>query len=357
MTEAVEFGFSAVPFAHQQPVIDSATIAEMKIVFCGTPLFAVPALKAVLRVGHEVALAVTQPDRPAGRGQTLVAPAVKEAALEAGLPVVQPEKIKKNSEFQARLEAIAPDAILVVAYGRIIPSWMLELPRYGNLNLHGSLLPKYRGAAPIQWAVANGEAETGVTAMRLDEGLDTGAILMQRAMAIAPDQTAADLYPLLAEMGAALMVETLAGLEAGSITPVKQNDALATHAPILTREDGRMDFTQSAMTIYNRWRGFQPWPGAWTTLKGKKLVAHRLMPFDARSIKSGPAETGAVSVEQGRMFVRCGEGTWLELVEVQLEGKKRMAASEFLRGHAFEAGDKLSEHQDPVPRAQGSGRP
>src|SRR6185437_5476940 len=223
----------------------------MRFVFCGTPSFAVPTLKAVLRAGHEVALVVTQPDRPSGRKMTLAAPPVKEAALEAGLPVIQPEKIKKNAEFQAQLEAIAPDAILVVAYGRIIPKWMLDLPLHGNLNLHGSLLPKYRGAAPIQWAVANGEAETGVTIMRLDEGLDTGAVLMQRAMAIAPDQTAADLFPLLAEMGAALMVETLEGLAADSITPEKQDDAAATHAPILTREDGRMDFTQSAMTIYN----------------------------------------------------------------------------------------------------------
>jgi len=312
----------------------------MRIIFCGTPLFAVPTLKAVLRAGHEVALVVTQPDRPAGRRQTLVAPAVKEAALAAGLPVVQPEKIKKNEEFQARLEALAPEAILVVAYGRIIPSWMLELPPHGNLNLHGSLLPKYRGAAPIQWAVANGEAETGVTTMRLDEGLDTGAILMQRAMAIAPDQTAADLFPLLAEMGAALMVETLEGLAAGSIPPEKQDDAEATYAPILTREDGRMDFTQPAMTIYNRWRGFQPWPGAWTMLKGKKLVAHRLMPLDAESM-DGPEEPGSVGVEQERLFVRCGEGTWLEMIEVQLEGKRRLAAAEFLRGRAVVAGDVL----------------
>ncbi|MGB7188648.1 MAG: methionyl-tRNA formyltransferase [Acidobacteriaceae bacterium] len=315
----------------------------MKLVFCGTPSFAVPTLKAVLRAGHEIALVVTQPDRPAGRGQTMVAPAVKEAALAAGLPVVQPEKIKKNEEFQARLVALAPDAILVVAYGRIIPTWMLELPRYGNLNLHGSLLPRYRGAAPIQWAVANGEAETGVTTMRLDEGLDTGAILLQRGMAIAPDQTSADVYPRLAEMGAALMVETLEGLAAGSIPPVKQEDGLATYAPILTREDGRMDFTQPAMTIYNRWRGFQPWPGAWTTLKGKKLVAHRLMPLDAGSIKGGPLEPGALGVEQERLFVRCGEATWLELVDVQLEGKKRMVAADFLRGRAVETGDRLGE--------------
>jgi methionyl-tRNA formyltransferase len=313
----------------------------MKLVFCGTPSFAAPTLKSAVRAGHDVVLAVTQPDRPGGRGMQLVAPPVKEAALAAGIPVVQPEKIKNNAEFRAQLEAIAPDAILVVAYGRIIPKWMLDLPRFGNLNLHGSLLPKYRGAAPIQWAVANGEPVTGVTTMRLDEGLDTGDMLMQREMAIAPDQTAADLYPLLAEIGAALMIETLDGLAAQTIFPQKQDDTLATLAPILTRDDGRMDFIQPAMTVYNRWRGFQPWPGAWTLLGGKKLTAHQLTPLESSALAGGPAEPGAVRVEQNRLYVRCGAGTWLQLVEVQLEGKKRMLAADFLRGHPLKTGDRL----------------
>lgn len=309
----------------------------MKLVFCGTPFFAVPTLKAALRAGHEVALVVTQPDRPVGRGQAMAAPAVKEAAVAAGLPVIQPEKIKKNDEFRERLEGIAPDAILVVAYGRIIPKWMLELPIYGNLNLHGSLLPKYRGAAPVQWAVANGEPETGVTIMRLDQGLDTGPMLAQRAMALAPDQTAADVFPLLAEMGAALMVETLKGLAGGAVRQVEQDDAAATYAPILTRDDGRMDFNDPAMKIYNRWRGFQPWPGAWTTLHGKKLTAHRMMPLEA----SGHDEPGTVRIEGGQLFVYCGGGTRLDLLEVQLEGKKRMSAGDFLRGRQIQSGDKL----------------
>ena len=313
----------------------------MKIVFCGTPSFAVPTLRAVLRAGHEVALVVTQPDRPSGRGLTTIAPPVKETALAACLPVVQPEKIKKNEEFRKLLEQIAPDAILVVAYGRIIPKWMLELPRYGNLNLHASVLPKYRGAAPIQWAVANGEPETGATTMRLDEGLDTGEILLQRVMPIAPDQTSEDIFPLLAEMGASLMVETLNGLAAGTIAARKQDDARATHAPILTRDDGRMDFSKPAMMLYNRWRGFQPWPGAWTLLNGKKFVVHRMMPLDAGSLTGGPDEPGSLRVDEGRMFVRCGEGTWLELVEVQIEGKKRMLAADFLRGHRLTTGDRL----------------
>ena len=313
----------------------------MKLVFCGTPSFAVPTLKAVLRAGHEVALAVTQPDRPGGRGLQVVVPPIKETAIAAGIPVVQPEKIKNNVEFRSRLEQIQPDAILVVAYGRIIHKWMLDLPHFGNLNLHGSLLPKYRGAAPIQWAVANGEPTTGVTTMHLDEGLDTGDILMQREMAIAPDQTALDLYPLLAEMGAALMVETLDGLGSGSITPQKQDDSLATLAPILTREDGRMDFSRPAMAVYNRWRGFQPWPGAWTLLGGKKLTAHRLMPLEVSALSGGPADPGAIRIEEGRLYVRCGERTWLELVEIQLESKKRMPAADFLRGHPLTTGDRL----------------
>jgi len=313
----------------------------MKLVFCGTPSFAVPTFKTVLRAGHQIALAVTQPDRPAGRGMRVVIPPVKEAAIAAGVPVVQPEKIKSNAEFRIRLESIQPDAILVVAYGRIIPKWMLDLPRFGNLNLHGSLLPKYRGAAPVQWAIANDEPVTGVTTMRLDEGLDTGDILMQREMAIAPDQTATHLYPLLAEMGAALMVETLDGLASGTITPQKQDHALASHAPILTRDDGRMDFTQPAMIVYNRWRGFQPWPGAWTLLGGKKLTAHRLMPLEPSALSGVPTAPGEIHVNDGRLFVRCGAGTLLELVDVQLEGKKHMAAADFLRGHSLHTGDRL----------------
>ncbi|HEY6448774.1 MAG TPA: methionyl-tRNA formyltransferase [Acidobacteriaceae bacterium] len=311
----------------------------MKLVFCGTPLFAVPTLKLILRAGYDVPLVITQPDRPAGRGQQLTAPPVKTTALEAGLPVMQPEKIRVNEGLRGELEKIHPDAILVVAYGRIIPKWMLELPRLGNLNLHGSMLPKYRGAAPVQWAIANGEAATGATTMRLDEGLDTGDILLQRELPLAPDMTAVDVFPLLAEMGADLMVETLRGLDEGTITRQPQDESRASHAPILTREDGRMDFTQPAMTLYNRWRGFQPWPGAWTTLEGKKLAIHRLLPTELRGARG--TEPGTAASQQGTLFVACGEDTWLELVEVQPEGKRRMTASDFLRGHAVETGTRF----------------
>ena len=311
----------------------------MKLVFCGTPAFAVPTLKLALRAGYDVPLVVTQPDRPVGRAQQMTAPPVKKTAIEAGIRVTQPEKIKNNAELRAELEVIAPDAILVVAYGRIIPKWMLELPRLGNLNLHGSLLPRYRGAAPVQWAIANGEAATGATTMRLDEGLDTGDILLQRELPLAPDMTATDVLPLLAEMGGDLMMETLRELDAERIVPRKQDESKATLAPILTREDGRMDFMRPAMTLYNRWRGFQPWPGAWTMLGGKKLAVHRMLPTEVTE-KRG-TEPGTVVVQQGTLFVACGGGTWLELVAVQPEGKRRMTAGEFLRGRAVESGTRL----------------
>ncbi len=311
----------------------------MKLVFCGTPAFAVPTLKLALRAGYDVPLVITQPDRPVGRGQKLTAPPVKTTAMEAGIRVAQPEKIKNNAELRAELQAIRPDAILVVAYGRIIPKWMLDLPRLGNLNLHGSLLPKYRGAAPIQWAIANGEAATGATTMRLDEGLDTGDILLQREMALAPSMTATDVFPLLSEMGADLMMETLRLLDAGEISPRRQDEAKASLAPILTREDGRMDFSRPAMTLYNRWRGFQPWPGAWTMLGGRKLAVHRMLPTEVRGGQA--AQPGELKVDEGTMFAACGEGSWLELVEVQPEGKRRMTAGDFLRGNAVTSGTLL----------------
>jgi methionyl-tRNA formyltransferase len=299
----------------------------MRLVFCGTPQFAIPSLQQLLAAGHSIELVVTQPDRVRGRDHDASPPPVKLLAVEAGLPVVQPEKIKLNSDLRARLEAIQPDAIIVVAYGRIIPEWMLNLPRWGNLNLHASLLPKYRGAAPIQWAVANGESVTGATTMHLDQGLDTGEILLQRELPIGPEQTAEELFPLLATSGASLMIETLKGLEEGTIQPVSQDDAQASLAPILEREDALVDFARSASEIYNRWRGFQPWPGAYTFFRRKKLTLHRLIP--AGSVDAPPGE---LIMERDRLFVASGSATRLELLEVQLEGKKRMPVADFLRG-------------------------
>lgn len=317
------------------------TPARLKLVFCGTPQFAVPTLQALLRVGHDIALVVSQPDRPVGREQQLTAPPVKQTALAADLRVTQPEKIRSNADFRAQLEAIAPDAIVVVAYGRIIPPWMLALPRLGCINLHASLLPKYRGAAPIQWAVAMGDAFTGNTTMLLEEGLDTGPILLHQTHEIEPEQTSVELFETLSHAGAPLVLQTLSGLASGTIEPRPQNHAFATFAPLLDREDGRMNFAgRTAHELYNRWRGFQPWPGAFTALDGKKLIAHRIAvaPEPARGHL---AECGRICVENHRLFVACAENTWLELLEVQLEGKKRMPAAEFLRGNALTADARL----------------
>jgi methionyl-tRNA formyltransferase len=309
----------------------------MRLVFCGTPQFAVPTLEAVIAAGHQVALVLTQPDRPVGRDQQLQAPPVKQFALAHGIPVLQPDKIKNNTELRNELEAIAPDAILVVAYGRIIPQWMLDLPRHGNVNLHGSLLPKYRGAAPIQWAVANGETVTGITTMRLDAGLDTGPMLLAQAIPVGEEETAVDVYENLAEVGAPLMVETLRRLEAGDLAFQLQDHSHATHAPILTRDDGRIDFHRTAREIHNRWRGFQPWPGAFTTLRGKKLIVHRMHPVDSHSL----SDCGSIRVEAETILVACGSFTTLAIDEVQPEGKRRMSAAEFLRGYQLNSGERL----------------
>jgi methionyl-tRNA formyltransferase len=310
----------------------------VRLVFCGTPQFAIPTLQQLLAAGHAIDLVITQPDRVRGRDQEPSPPPVKVLAMEVGLPVMQPEKIKNNPELRARLETIQPDAIIVVAYGRIIPEWMLNLPRWGNINLHGSLLPKYRGAAPIQWAVAHGETVTGNTTMRLDPGLDTGDMLLQRSLPIAPDQTAEQLFPLLAASGAGLMLDTLAGLEAGTIQPIPQDHAGASLAPILKREDALVDFARSAAEIYNRWRGFQPWPGAYSFFRGKKLTLHRLLPAGFTA-----AAPGELAVEGERLFVAAGSATRLELLEVQLEGKKRMPVADFLRGMPPRPQERLGE--------------
>jgi methionyl-tRNA formyltransferase len=297
-------------------------------------------LQALIAAGHEIGLVVSQPDRPVGRAQQMTAPPVKETALAAGLEVTQPEKIKNNVEFRARLEAIAPDVIVVVAYGRIIPPWMLALPRLGCVNLHASLLPKYRGAAPIQWAVAMGETVTGNTTMLLEEGLDTGPILMQQEIPIAPGATAADLFDVLAKAGEPLVVETLAGLEAGTIRPQVQDHARATLAPLLTRDEGHMSFAKyTARELWNRWRGFQPWPGVFAFLEGKKLIVHRM-----NVVVSGidaARSVGTVIADGRRMLVACAQGTWLEFVEVQLEGKKCVSAADFLHGHLHFTGMQL----------------
>ncbi|MFZ0814488.1 MAG: methionyl-tRNA formyltransferase [Candidatus Sulfotelmatobacter sp.] len=309
--------------------------SSLNLVFCGTPRFAVPTLSKAVEAGFHVHLVVTQPDRPKGRGLEPVSSQVKERALQLGLRVVQPESIKRNEEFQSQLSGIKPDAILVVGYGRIIPQWMLDLPPLGNINLHASLLPKYRGAAPVQWAIARGETATGVTTMRIDAGLDTGDILLQEEVPIAPDDTAETLAPKLATVGADLTVTTLRGLQAGSVHPRQQDHAQATLAPILRKDDGLIDFSCSATEILNRMRGFQPWPGAYTKFRGKTLQVWRAEPA------KGTLPSAELRVEGERFFVGCGENTAIELFELQLEGKKRNSAADFLRGYRPQPGEKL----------------
>ena len=310
----------------------------MKLVFCGTPDFAVPSLQALVDAGHDVALVLTQPDRPAGRKLELHAPPIKELALTLGLPLLQPERIKNNPDLRAHLESLVPDAIIVVAYGRIIPTWMLELPRFGNINVHGSLLPKYRGAAPIQWAVANGESETGVTTMLLDAGLDTGDTLLFHSLPITPDTTSPQLYPQLSQIGASLLIQTLSGLEQGTLHPVLQNHAEVSLAPILTREHGRIDLGQrTALQTYNRWRGFTPWPGAHAIFRGKRFLIHH-MQTSSITLDLQPNQLDSSSAQ---LYVGAANNTALLLDEVQLEGKPRMSGARFARDFQLHPGEHL----------------
>jgi methionyl-tRNA formyltransferase len=309
--------------------------SSLNLVFCGTPRFAVPTLEKLVEAGFAVRLVVTQPDKPRGRGLELAVSPVKESAITLGLPITQPDKIKTNEEFHSQLSAINLDAIIVVGYGRILPQWMIDLPPLGNINLHASLLPKYRGAAPIQWAIASGEAVTGVTTMCIDAGLDTGDILQQEEIAITPADTAEMLAPRLAAIGADLMVETLRGLASRNIHPRPQDPTKASLAAILKKEDGRIDFHRSAQEICNRLRGFQPWPGAFTSFRGKNLQV-----WSAKPLLRSLAE-GGLLIEGDHLLVGCGDATALELLEIQLEGKKRMAARDFMHGYHLGKGEQL----------------
>ena len=301
----------------------------MDLVFCGTPQFAVTTLQRLVRAGFPIRLVVTQPDRPSGRGMEPAASPVKREALANNLPITQPEKIKNNEEFRAQLESIRPQAIVVVGYGRIIPQWMIDLPPLGNINLHASLLPKYRGAAPIQWAIASGETVTGVSTMRINAGLDTGDILEQREEPIRDDDTALTLAPRLAHTGAELVITSLAGLAKGTLTPKPQDDSRATLAPILTKEDGLIDFARTATETWNRLRGFQPWPGAFTRFRGKLLHVHQAVPAAEVAVVSA----GHFAIENERLLLGFAHSTALEIHELQMEGKKHMSARDFINGY------------------------
>jgi methionyl-tRNA formyltransferase len=337
----------------------------MRLIFLGTPAFAVPTLEEIVAAGHDVVTVVTQPDRPSGRAQQPAPPPVKEAALGLGLPVYQPERVRRPEAVE-HLRALGAEAMVVVGYGQILPQGIIDLAPRGIINVHASLLPKYRGAGPIQWAILNGETWTGVTTMQIDAGLDTGDMLLKQETHILPEETALELGERLAEMGANLLIATLDGLVHGTIVPEKQDPAKATYAPILKKEDGLIDWSQPALAIHNRVRGLQPWPGAYTSFRGRTLhiwksqalfrvgeegapkigavlwqppVAPEPRPNGA-ALKVWPPPGGIQMMEP--VVVSCGSGA-LRLLEVQLEGRKRMPAADFARGQRLTQNDVLGE--------------
>jgi methionyl-tRNA formyltransferase len=303
----------------------------VRVIFLGTPEFAVPTLERIAAAGQTVSLVVTQPDRPQGRKHELIPSPVKAAALRHSIPVYQPERIRRP-EALALLKEQAPDVMVVVGYGQIIPQSVIDLAPLGIINVHASLLPELRGAAPIQWSIARGYKRTGVTTMRIDAGLDTGDILLQWETPIGPDETACELSARLAEAGADLLVRTLADLCAGSIRPRPQDSSLATYAPVLKKEDGRIDWSNPAQQIHDLIRGFQPWPGAHTSFRGQSLHLwrSRLVP-EQMVAETTNLPPGALIEKQG-VFAVGGDGAALELLEVQLEGRKRMPAEVFANG-------------------------
>lgn len=307
----------------------------MRLVFLGTPEFAVPTLERVVEAGRQVLAVVTQPDRPSGRGQHAAPPPVKEAAARLGLPVYQPERVRRPEAVEF-LRALGAEAMVVVGYGQIIPQTVIDLAPLGIINVHASLLPKYRGAGPIQWAILNGETRTGVTTMRIDAGLDTGDMLLKAGTEIGPEENAIELGKRLAVMGANLLVETLRDLAAGTIVPQKQDPSQATYAPLLKKEDGLLDWSQPAQSIHNRVRGLQPWPGAYTSFRGQTLHI-----WKSKTVRgAGPRPARFISLKP--VVVSCGSGA-LEILEVQLEGRKRISAADFANGQRLTGNDILGE--------------
>jgi methionyl-tRNA formyltransferase len=314
-------------------------VSGLRIVFCGTPQFAVPSLEHVLvQKDFEVAAVLTQPDRPRGRGQKVASPAVKEAALAAGLPVHQPEKIR-IPEVETLLRGLKPDAIVIIAYGQIVPEKLLIIPPLGWINLHASLLPKYRGAAPINWVIANGEERTGVTTMKIDAGMDTGEMLLQHELGIGPKETAPELAERLAVAGAPLLVETLRGLSAGALHGRAQNSAEASYAPLLKKEDGRIEWERTSREIFDRMRGFAPWPGAFSTFRGR--ICH--LWGEAAIGRESVARPGTLILDGEECSVACGGGSALRLERVKLEGRSEVGAMEFARGARLAGGEHFGK--------------
>jgi methionyl-tRNA formyltransferase len=296
----------------------------LRIVYLGTPQFAVPSLEALIEAGHDVVQVFTQPDRPKGRGQSIAMSPVKETAIRHGLGVSQPQRIR-HAESLEQLRQLAPDVMVIVGYGQIIPQNIIDIPRFGIINVHGSLLPKYRGAAPIQWAIAHGETTTGVTTMRINAGLDTGDMLLKAETAIEPNENAVELGERLSRLGADLLIETLRD---PSMPGTAQDDHLATHAPILNKNDGAIDWTWPAQVIHNRARGFYPWPGASTQFRDQTLLVWRT----AICAGTTSVEPGRLLNAKGPLKISCGQGSMIELLEVQQEGRKRVSSVDFRNG-------------------------
>jgi len=314
-------------------------VSRLRLLFCGTPHFAVPSLKTLLQQSDlEIAGVFTQPDRPRGRGQAISFSPVKETALAANLPVYQPLQVRAP-EVEAQLGAIAPDAVVIIAYGQIIPARLLTIPKHGWINLHASLLPKYRGAAPINWAIVNGETRTGITTMRIDAGMDTGNILLQQELPIGPEETAPELAARLSEAGEPLMLATLRGLALGQIAPRPQNHAQATHAPLLKRENGRIDWSLTATEIYNRMRGFAPWPGAYTEFRAQTCHLWG-KPVSNQKTDAAP---GTILAAAGLLRVACGQSSLLALESVKLEGRRLTPAAEFAHGARLQPGERFAK--------------
>lgn len=311
-------------------------MSRPKILFMGTPEFAIPSLERLTR--YEIVGVVTGVDKPKGRGLKLSSSPVKQWAEKHGIRVLQPQRLKESETIES-IRSLEPDYIVVASYGRILPPEVLKIPRKSPLNVHPSLLPKYRGAAPVQWTLINGEKETGVTIFEMDEGMDTGRILYQVKTEIAPDENAGELLSRLARLGADALVETIELIEAGRVNPIPQNHSEATYARLLKKEDGRIDWSLSAIELHNRVRGMNPWPGCYTYTERRLLKIWRTSYYDVNTSESPGT---VVEIKNGEIFVQTGNGV-LIIKELQLEGKRRMSTKEFLLGHSIKKGDKFGD--------------
>src|SRR5215470_5841459 len=319
----------------------------MRLIFMGTPEFAVPVLERLVQDGHQVLAVFTQPDKPSGRGNAIHAPPIKQVSQRLGIPVYQPARIKTNDEVRQVFESLRPDACIVAAYGKILPEWLLRIPRLGCINVHSSLLPKYRGAAPMNWAIANGETQTGVTIMQMDPGMDTGPMLGSRVVEIGEYETAVELSKRLSKLGAELLSEKLPLVERGEIEHLAQDDSQASYAPILKREDGLIDWSMPAKRISDRVRGFQPWPGSYTVFRGARLILWHAYPVviaSSAASASSQKTPGTISgFDKSAIVVSCASDSLLRIDELQIEGKRRVTARDFANGARLAPGSSITD--------------